>query len=53
VPFAMTFLLCWSRVLFNTIVDRIKTAVPELLKMNGSDSKCILHFIAERRDGVA
>ena len=38
---------------FDALVGRIKAAVPELLIMNGSEPECILHFVAERRDGVA
>jgi len=38
---------------FDALVERIKAAVPELLIMNGADPECILHFVAERRDGVA
>ena len=38
---------------FDALVERVKTAAPELLRMNGADPECVLHFIAERRDGVA
>ena len=38
---------------FDALVERIKTAAPELLIMNGAEPECILHFVAERRDGVA
>ena len=38
---------------FDALVERIKAAVPELLIMNGAEPECILHFVAERRDGVA
>ena len=38
---------------FDALVERIKATVPELLIMNGAESECILHFVAERSDGVA
>jgi len=38
---------------FDALVERVKAAVPELLILNGAEPECILHFIAERRDGVA
>jgi len=38
---------------FDALVERVKSAVPELLIMNGAKPECILHFVAERRDGVA
>jgi len=38
---------------FDALVERVKSATPELLKMNNAESECVLHFVAERRDGVA
>jgi hypothetical protein len=38
---------------FDALVERVKIAAPEMLQMNGNDPKCILRFIAERKDGVA
>ena len=38
---------------FDALVERVKAAAPELLKMNGTKPECTLHFVAERRDGVA
>jgi hypothetical protein len=38
---------------FDALVERIKIAAPEILQLNGADPKCTLHFIAERKEGVA
>jgi len=38
---------------FDALVERVKAAVPELLKMNGTEPECVLRFVAERRDSVA
>ena len=38
---------------FDALVERVKTAAPELLQLNGADSKCVLRFVAERSDSVA
>jgi hypothetical protein len=37
----------------DTLIERVKLATPELLELNGKDSKCTLHFIAERKEDVA
>jgi hypothetical protein len=31
---------------FDALVERVKVAVPELLQLNSTDSKCVLHFVA-------
>ena len=38
---------------FDALVERVKIAVPEILQINGGNPKCVLRFIAERKDGVA
>jgi hypothetical protein len=38
---------------FDSLVERVRIAAPELLEANGADPKCILHFMAERKDWVA
>lgn len=38
---------------FDALVERVKTAAPEILELNGADSNCTLRFIAERCYGVA
>ena len=38
---------------FDALVERVKAAAPELLRLNEADPECTLHFVAERRDGVA
>ena len=38
---------------FDALVERVKIAAPELLALNGLEPQCMLHFVAERRDGVA
>ena len=38
---------------FDALVERVKVAAPELLKLNGADAECVLRFVAERIDGVA
>ena len=37
----------------DALIERVKLATPELLKLNGKNPKCILHFIADRKDEVA
>jgi len=38
---------------FDVLVERVKIAAPELLQLNGLDTKCSLRFVAERCDEVA
>jgi len=38
---------------FDVLVERVKMATPELLELNGANPKCLLHFIADRREEVA
>jgi len=38
---------------FDALVERVKNAAPELLELNGEDTECVLHFVAERKVGVA
>ena len=38
---------------FDALVERVKVAVPELLQLNGAESACTLHFLAECKIGVA
>ena len=38
---------------FDTLVERVKSAAPELLEMNGAEPSCVLRFVAERKDSVA
>ena len=38
---------------FDALVERVKVAAPELLKLNGAEPECVLHFVAECREGVA
>ena len=38
---------------FDALVERVKVAVPEMLEINGKDTKCVLRFVAERCDNVA
>ena len=35
------------------LITRVKLATPELLELNGKESKCTLHFIAKRKEDVA
>jgi len=37
----------------DALIERAKLATPELLEMNGRTPRCILHFVAERKDEVA
>ena len=38
---------------FDKLVERVRVATPELLELNGKESKCILHFVTDRKEGVA
>jgi hypothetical protein len=38
---------------FDILVERVKSAAPELLEMNGAATKCVLRFVAERKENVA
>ena len=38
---------------FDKLVERVKSAAPELLEMNGAEPACVLRFVAERKDSVA
>ncbi|MCL2633356.1 MAG: DUF1902 domain-containing protein [Oscillospiraceae bacterium] len=38
---------------FDVLVERVKVAVPELLQLNGADTRCRLNFEAERREDIA
>ena len=38
---------------FDDLVERVKTATPELLVMNGKSPECILNFVSDRKDEVA
>jgi len=38
---------------FDTLVERVRAATPELLELNGSDPRCVLRFVSDRREGVA
>ena len=38
---------------FDALFERVKVAAPEILRMNGTEAECVIHFIAERRDSVA
>ena len=46
IPFAME---CAS---FDELIERVKAAVPELLKLNNMEPAGIIHFMAERREGI-
>ena len=35
------------------LMERVKLATPELLELNNKDTRCTLHFIAEREEEVA
>jgi hypothetical protein len=38
---------------FDSLVERVRTAAPELLELNGADPKCILRFVSDRKERVA
>ena len=38
---------------FDALIERVKTATPELLEMNGKATECILNFVTTRKDEVA
>jgi hypothetical protein len=38
---------------FDTLVERVKLAAPELLELNGYGTNCVLHFVSDRREAVA
>jgi len=38
---------------FDALIERVKIAAPEILALNGIASECTLHFVADRKIGVA
>ncbi|MCL2227674.1 MAG: DUF1902 domain-containing protein [Oscillospiraceae bacterium] len=37
---------------FDALLERVKKAAPEIIELNAAEPVGILHFVAERREGV-
>ncbi|MCL2366994.1 MAG: DUF1902 domain-containing protein [Oscillospiraceae bacterium] len=37
---------------FDELLERVKICAPEIIKLNGLEPAGMLHYVAERRDGV-
>ena len=38
---------------FYKLIERVKTATPEILELNNKKTECLIHFVTDRMEAVA